>query len=404
MSTNRNRRSIQEITEELRLLAERSNDDRSRVELLHEVQVYQEELVAQNDELRRAQGQLEEARDRFVELYDFAPNAYITLDGNGIILQLNLTAAIWLGKKRQAIERMPLLGFVPTTDRPAYLDFLRRCRASSAGSEVMAQLALRAGDGLRAVELICRPRSGVDELFVAMIDITDRRHLEAERERNAWDHAALAARVISAQDEERHRIARDLHDNLGQHVTALRLMVQTLSAPKKEASAGKFVQKIESMLERLDAGIDAVIGELRPEALDLGLARAIADLVENWSRSFAIRASVTSSTPEHLRLHVDAETHVYRVLQEALNNISKHARASSVTVTLDFDGRIFVLSVHDDGCGFRRDGDSVTAHRGLGLISMRERAQLAGGTVDIESRPGKGTTIRMRVPAPPRRF
>jgi len=395
---NRNRRSADAIAHELRRLAERSDEDRSRVELLHEVQVYQEELVAQNEELRRAQRQIEEVRDRFVELYDFAPNAYITLDSSGIILQLNLTASMWLGKKRRTIEKMPLLGFVPPADRPAYLEFLRRCRASTAGAEVMTQLALKVGDGLRDVELMCRPRSGVDELFVALIDITDRRRLELERERNAWEHAALAARVISAQDEERHRIARDLHDNLGQHVTALRLMVQTLTSPK--APLDERIRKVEAMLERLDAGIDAVIGELRPESLDLGLARAIADCVDQWSRSFAVPSSVTCNVPDQLQLNRDAETHVYRVLQEALNNIAKHARATMVTVGLDVDEDVFVLSVHDDGCGFRRERESATAGRGLGLVGMRERAQLAGGAVSVETQPGNGTTIRLRVPLP----
>src|SRR5438045_6538370 len=90
--------------------------------LLHEIQVYQEELIVQNEELARAQAALEESRDRFIELYDFAPNGYLTLDGHGVVLQINLTGAGLIGKPRQAIEGLPLLAFVARSDRPRVLD------------------------------------------------------------------------------------------------------------------------------------------------------------------------------------------------------------------------------------------------------------------------------------------
>src|SRR5262245_29030399 len=123
------RRSPREIAEELKQLAERSTGDRDRLSLLHEVQVYQEELTVQNEELTRAQTALEETRDRFIELYDFAPNGYMTLDPHGLILRINLTGAAFIGKPRQAIEGMPLLGFVANESRSELLGFLRRCRA-----------------------------------------------------------------------------------------------------------------------------------------------------------------------------------------------------------------------------------------------------------------------------------
>src|SRR5882672_11049330 len=124
------RRSAREIAEELRQLALRSDDDRDRLSLLHEIQVYQEELVVQNEELTRAQAALEETRDRFIELYDFAPSAYLALESSGVIRQINLTGATMLGKPRSAIEGLPLLGFVTNADRPRLLDFLRQCRSA----------------------------------------------------------------------------------------------------------------------------------------------------------------------------------------------------------------------------------------------------------------------------------
>src|SRR5262245_19230941 len=121
------RRSARECSDELKRFEEEQGG-RDRAQLLHELRVYQEELTTQNEELIHAQAALEETRDRFVELYDFAPNGYMTLDEHGIVLQINLTGAAMIGKDRRAIEGMPLLGFVSTADRPQVLDLLRRSR------------------------------------------------------------------------------------------------------------------------------------------------------------------------------------------------------------------------------------------------------------------------------------
>src|SRR5215467_13404348 len=122
------RRSPREIIDELKELSERRDLEPDPQRLLHEIHVYQEELQAQNDALSAAQSAIEETRDRFVELYDFAPNGYLTLDSHGLILRVNLTAAAILGKSKTAIEGMPLLGFVVAGERSGLLDFLRRCR------------------------------------------------------------------------------------------------------------------------------------------------------------------------------------------------------------------------------------------------------------------------------------
>lgn len=115
------RRSPAEIAEDLKRLQATGPNSRDRLSLIHEISVYQEELIVQNEELRRAQSALEEARDRFIELYDFAPAGYLTLDENGVIGQCNLTALSLLGRARDAIEGMPLWGFVEPEDRAKYM-------------------------------------------------------------------------------------------------------------------------------------------------------------------------------------------------------------------------------------------------------------------------------------------
>ncbi len=394
------KRSAREIAEELRQLTERGDSDRDRLSLLHEVHVYQEELIAQNEELTRSRATLEETRDRMIELYDFAPNGYLTLDSNGVILQINLTGAGLLGRPRQALEGMPLHGLVIPADRPRYLDYLRACRGSSS-REVSVELKIQSSEGPKDVQLMCRPEppdSPRTDLLTTMIDISERRRLEAERARAAGEHAALASRVLSAQDEERQRIARDLHDNLGQQVTALRLMLQAALMDAVSTRVRDRLEHAQKTVEQIDRHLDFLANELRPASLDLGLTSAVEQFVKEWSATFGIEAELRCGALDQVCLPHDVETHVYRVMQEALNNVYKHAHARRAVVVFERRDSDLVLTVEDDGHGFDIDARSRHHARGLGLIGMRERAQLAGGTLDIDSAPSGGTTIHLRVP------
>ena len=252
----------------------------------------------------------------------------------------------------------------------------------------------------RHVQLLCRPRknhaSGQREYLTAMLDITERKRLEDDRARAAQDRAALASRLISIQDEERHRIARDLHDNIGQHVTALRLKLAGIAAGGS-ASVQERIEEADRLVSELDRHLEFIARELRPAALDLGIATALRQFVSEWSRTFGIAAEFHAAGFSEARLSPSSETHLYRVTQEALNNVYKHAQATSVSVLLENRGGDVVLIVEDNGTGFdpkRVRGDADT----LGLVGMRERAEIIGGALDVESEPGKGTTIFLRIP------
>jgi len=395
------KRSAREIAEELKQLAGRPDSDRDRLSLLHEVQVYQEELVLQNDELERSRASIEEMSNRILDLYDFAPNGYASLDPNGIVRRINLTGAILLGRPRQAIEGLPVLGFFVPADQPRVLEFLRRCRNETAHSDVSMELTLDTPNGPKEVQMICRQsREAVDgsrQLLTAIIDITERRQLEVERTAASRDHASLATRLLSAQDQERQRIARDLHDNIGQQVTALRLLLQLMTMGDSVEDVRARVAQAQRVVDQLDRQLDFMTGELRPASLDLGLPSALEQFVHEWSTTFGIAADIHCG--DIPRLSPDIETHLYRIVQEALNNVYKHARARHVSVVLDRRNEGIVLVVEDDGTGFDREAQRRHQGRALGLIGMGERAQIVGGTLDIETQLSKGTTIFVNVPA-----
>jgi len=225
---------------------------------------------------------------------------------------------------------------------------------------------------------------------------------ERVRERTA-EITALFARLVRTQEDERRRIARDMHDQLGQQMTALRMNLELLaSRTAHDDMIAAQAARTQQLAEDLDRSIDFLTWDLRPAALDhLGLAPALEHLVTGWSERFRIPAAFDASSLDSLRLPPEVEANLYRLTQEALHNIVKHAQATQVAVSLQRRTQELFLVIEDNGCGFNTGVRRERATGGLGLVSMQERGALIGGTVDIESAPDQGTTIFVRVPIVP---
>jgi PAS domain S-box-containing protein len=228
-------------------------------------------------------------------------------------------------------------------------------------------------------------------------EMAQRRQIEEER-------VALLQKIVTSQEDERRRIARDMHDSLGQQLTALRLK---LASMKNERFVdGRIAESLETLQEmgrRIDSEVNFLVWELRPTVLDdLGLVSAIESYFGEWSKHSGIPAEFhAGSFPRNGRLDPVIETNLYRITQEALNNVYKHAKARNASIVIEVRKGELVLVIEDDGIGFETDGmDRVReSGGGLGLIGMRERAAIIGGTVEIESAAGSGTTVFVRVPA-----
>jgi len=218
-------------------------------------------------------------------------------------------------------------------------------------------------------------------------EMTDRTQAEAARVR-------LLRRLVVAQEDERRRLARELHDGLGQRLTALRLSLEAVQ--KDPVPQSPQLTAALDTLALIDHDIDFIAWELRPAALDeLGLAAVLDTYVREWSRHAGIPA-VFHSRPGNLeRLASEVEASIYRIAQEALNNVAKHAGARSVNVLLELRAETIALVVEDDGRGFQHGPIGETM---IGLSGMRERALAVGGSVEIEPTPGGGTTILATIP------
>jgi len=212
----------------------------------------------------------------------------------------------------------------------------------------------------------------------------------------------LLQKVVTTQEDERRRIARDIHDLLGQRVTALRLQLASITDVQENGNLAPRVARLQEVAERLDAEVGFLAWELRPAILDdLGLPQAARSFIAEWSRHYDIPADIHVSGFADRRLHPEIETQLYRVMQESLNNIVKHADATEVTVLLKWSDEDVTLIVEDNGKGFDPSVETANraAGRGLGLLGMKERATLIHGSVEIESSLDSGTTIYVRVPS-----
>jgi two-component system, NarL family, sensor histidine kinase UhpB len=199
--------------------------------------------------------------------------------------------------------------------------------------------------------------------------------------------------VLRAQEEERRRLARDLHDEVNQSLTAILLRLEALNQSAPPGVEGELAELKRLVNQAMDELL-TLARQLRPSALDdHGLTSAIVSQVRRFSSQTGIKADVRTCS-EPIDLESDQEIAAYRFTQEALSNVAQHARATHVEVDLSVNGQGVELSVRDDGCGF----DPDKGRDGLGLSGMAERARLVGARVELRSRPGAGTALTLQVP------
>ncbi|MFT5105548.1 MAG: signal transduction histidine kinase [Verrucomicrobiales bacterium] len=212
----------------------------------------------------------------------------------------------------------------------------------------------------------------------------------------------LSRRLLSVQEEERKRISRELHDLIAQTLTGINLQLALIKS-KAVSDVEEFHQKIELTQQLIEKSVDAVhrfARDLRPTVLDdLGLIPALKSYLESFMKDTGIRVSLTAFAGVE-KLDNASRTVLYRVAQEALNNVAQHAKASRTKVKIHQRQETVCMEIHDNGKGFQIGGDAFVGKQSkrLGLLGMRERVEMIGGSLRVESAPGKETTVYVEIP------
>lgn len=294
-----------------------------------------------------------------------------------------------------------------------HLEGLHREALERPGSDIDVELRLRTETGeYKWVRQIVHSGSSIGEVHLGrgfFIDVSAAKAMEAEREDTKRQLRELAVQGQKQLEDERMRVAREIHDELGQSLTLMRIDLAWVGGrisrilPDEEATA-PLMDKLEAMEQQLEATLQAarrITTQLRPPVLDeFGLAEALEWQANDFSRRAGIRCQVMADFRGSASK--DAETAAFRIFQEILTNVARHSKASRVEVRLEQSADTLWLLVRDNGCGF--NAGEAKKRAGFGLLGMRERAENIGGRMTIASTPGEGTAISVTLPIqfPPR--
>ncbi|MEO5915386.1 MAG: ATP-binding protein [Luteolibacter sp.] len=321
----------------------------------------------------------------------------LTLTADAVILYANQCFARMIDRPLEQVLGSSFHDLLSTVDQAALRPLLKR--ADKAGSKI--QVLLAAGDGAGTPAQISIRRLVGDGFRSATIGLVVTDMTETRRAEEML--RTLTQRVVQAQEAERGRVALELHDNITQLLCAILFRSQALADKLStgEGPAKREALKVHEMLGKAVGEVEGISRNLHPGVLNrLGLVVVLRDT----GTEFAARTGISvrlSCARLRARLSADTELTLYRILQESLKNVEKHARASHVAVKLTLRGAFVMLVIRDDGIGFDPDPNPTRGKGGLGLLGMRERATYVGGTFRIKSAIRAGTEIEVRIPMPP---
>ena len=405
-------------------------------DVIRELEIAQIELKLQNEELREYQARIEEEMARYHDLYDFAPVAYFTFDRKGMITEANRAAAEMLGIGARQLIGTPFFLYVAPPHRKLFHAHQHEIFQKGGRQRIELNLLNKDGTEFEAVmesrleetsdraqsrfrsivtdiseyKALSRALQESNQLLEEKVSLRTAEllrsnaamaeEIEAKKkaERGLKD---LAAKLHEVRERERLELSREMHDDFGQDMVSIKMEASWICG-HMDGSPSVLVRKAKSIVENTDKCIQKIkriASSLRPPVLDdCGIAAAIEWQCREFEKRTGIRCFFINNT-EKIALRGDAGINIFRIFQESLTNIARHAEATEVKTSLQVrDGKI-ILEVRDNGKGI---GDDEAAHPGaLGILGMKERAGLIGGGIEITRPPAGGTLVRFTL-SPPR--
>ncbi len=346
---------------------------------------------------REALNTVQESEERYRTLIDTARDVIYTLSTDGTIRSLNRAFETMTGWPRNEWIGKQFAPLVHPEDLPRAMDTYRRVLGGETPPTFETRILSRSGEYIIG-EFTTTPAYQHDAIvgtFGIARDITERKRVQKQLE-------ALAKRVIEVQEKERKRLARDLHDDLCQWLSGVKLSIGLLEEEMSDhQQAWMQLVKLKQQINDRIVETRRMATLLRPSALDdFGLQIALSRLFEECRKTYHIAVSFQCVELGVEHYSSDAEIAIYRIAQEALSNVVKHAKADAVSAVLKQDGQRLIFELSDNGVGMGGEHPRAEAPDGsrMGIVSMKERAELLSGMFRITSAEGRGTTIRVELP------
>lgn len=370
--------------------------------MVQDLRVYEIELEMQNETLRRTQEELEAARERYALLYDHAPIGYVSIDGKGVIRSANQTAGQLLHISPAKLIGKGFSAYVDVADRDKYFRFLKPLQDQEADNRWEEVRLIQKGGSRFYARLEGKPMEQgseeASEILLCLSDISEKMAAEAELSKKKDQLRELAGYLQNVREEERAAISREIHDELGQVLSTVKLGLSDIESRMSESDS-EIRDRIGHMKHTLAKTIKttkSLITRLRPYMLDeLGLIPALESYTHNFRQETGIETDLFVNVSD-LDLGEKKETAVFRIIQEALSNVARHSNARHVVVNLSRNDQQLSVEISDDGIGIQET--DFYSPQSCGLLGMRERAIALGGDVDIKSGATRGTHLNARIP------
>ncbi len=342
--------------------------------------------------------ELEQERQRYFDLFEFAPDGYIVTDLNGKIFEANHTAATLLNISGGFLIGKPLTVFIKLPERNVFRLNLARLRTERGKWDWITVFTPRRRSHFTAhlhAAPVVHDAHEITAIRWSIRDVTSQKNLEDKLRTQSARLQALSRHLVEAQEIERRQLARDLHDEIGQLLTGLKLTLevsqnQPEAAPRHIANALGLIDGLMTQVRRLSL-------DLRPPMLDdLGLLASLHWSFERYTAQTGIAVTFMHSGMDR-RFPPAIEISAYRIVQEALTNVARYAAVREVSVRVIVNDKAIYLHVEDTGRGFDIQA-SLQKPVSSGLTGLYERAALVGGSLQIESTPDKGTRLSAELP------
>ncbi len=338
------------------------------------------------------------------DLYQNAPCGYHSVNRAGLFVRINNTELSWLGYDRNEVVGQPLVRFLAPNSIPAFETYFAQLvdKLESATTEV--DFIRKDGSYLPVLisaTALCDEYGNFAVSRASVSDLREHRKAEAERAQQAAKLEAMSRHLVATQEDIRRRLSADLHDRTSPNLAAISINLGILATELASRDSAEITARVEdtrALIEDTAASIREISSELRPQLLDYaGLLPAIENHGEEFSRRTGIKLDILC-TNRQLRPSREHEPILFRIFKEALTNCAKHSQATQVEIALTQTRNAIEMLIADNGIGINPHQQKPDKpNGGLGLINMREAAEFAGGTFSVDSQPGKGTRIHVRI-------